>query len=525
MISPTSTDPNTPAGQDPPRRSLQRAVILWLVAMALVTFFLPLYLISTAIRANNSHLEANLQSVRAELTRVYTSAPDVQELMTNLAQLQEAIARLEEAYPTVAAQHTDWPTIMSAIGRYDPKQIALISLTHADNRITLNGRAVNDAAVIAYARSLEESNLFSRVVVQSIQTIATPFATATSTTATPGATATPTATGSPPPTTFDIYETDDFQPKDIILGQPQSHNFNPIYDVDKVKFLAKAGRYYRVYTFDLAPGVDTFLTVSVAGTSYSNDDRQPGDLSSEVVFQATEDRDVEAVIKVTNRGQYGADMWYQITVEEVVPTPTPTPTETPTPTSTPTVTPTAIPTDTPTATPDLRDSYEPDDTEPKPIAVGETQTHNFYPDNDVDTMKFLAKAGRYYRVFSSNLTLGVDTTLTVTIEEDTYTNDDRQPGDLSSEVVFQAKADHDAEAVIKVTNRGQFSPDMWYQITVEEVLPTPTPTSTTTTSSARPPGLASLLPGSSGKGKSALTLDDSQSVQFVIVLELKTEAP
>jgi len=553
MASPSSVDLGNLPEQRPPRRAPQRAIILWLVVFGLITFFLPFYLVSTAIRADNTRLETDLKTAQDNLTRGYAPAPDVQELMATLDQVQQSASAIEQAYPTVVAGRTDWLAIMAAIGNYDPTQLALTSLTHADNRITLNGQAIDDAAVVAYARSLEESNLFSRVVVQSMQAIATPFATPTSTSEVPGATPTgiitPSVTGSPSPSPSDGYETDDFQPKDIILGQPQSHNFNPIYDVDKVKFLAKAGRYYRVYTFDLAPGVDTFLTVSVAGTTYTNDDYQPGDLSSEVIFQVGSGRDVEAIVKVTNRGQYSPDMWYQINVEEVVPTPTPTPTNTPIPTPTNTSTPTATPTITATPTPDRRDSYESDDTDPKPIAVGETQSHNFYPANDVDSCKFLAKAGRYYRVSTSNLALGVDTSLTVTVTETVYTNDDRQPGDLSSEIIFQAPTGQDVEAVIKVTNRGQYDPDMWYRITVEEVIPTPTPIppATTPSASSRLPGPASLAPGfalanhsrpaqmiaertdafpnPTGGERRRSDILQSKAVAFVIVLELKTGSP
>ena len=138
---------------------------------------------------------------------------------------------------------------------------------------------------------------------------------------------TPTSTPS-----TDEYETDDFEPKDIILGQPQLHNFYPVYDVDKVKFLAKAGHHYRIYTSDLASGVDTVLDVSVADTHHVNDDCFPGsgDLSSCVEFQVTTGYDVEASIRVSNRGQHGPEMLYVITVEEIS-EPTPTLPVTPTP--------------------------------------------------------------------------------------------------------------------------------------------------------------------------------------------------
>jgi Tfp pilus assembly protein PilN len=565
MALPNPADPNNLPDQFQPRRLPQGTIILGLVVIGLVTSFLPLYLVAATIRDDITRSEADLLSVQAAVTSISAPAPEVQELVNTLAQVQGSASKIEEASAAIAAGHTDWPAIMAAINNYNPAQIALTSLTHADNRITLNGQAIDDSAVVAYARALEESKLFSRVVVQSIKMIATPFATPTSpeeTTLTPTAMITPTETLTPTIKLIDEYELDDFQPRDIILGQPQLHSFYPIYDVDKVKFLAKAGRYYRVFTSDLAPGVDTFLTVNLDGTTYTNDDRQTGDLSSEVMFQVGTGHDVEALVGVTNRGQYGPDKKYQITVQEAIPTPTSTPTDTPTPTPTSTATATATPTntaipaDTPTSTPDLRDVYEPDDTDPKPIAVGETQTHNFYPDNDVDKAKFLAKAGRYYRVFTSGLALGVDTSLTVSLDGTIYTNDDRQPGDLSSEVMFQVVIGHDVEVLVEVINRGQYGSDKWYQITVEEIIPTPTstptetptptPTSTatatptaTSSSSSRLPGVASLMPSFASTAPSHLlqmvaeragilllpsTSGDNspEAVEFVIVLELKT---
>jgi Tfp pilus assembly protein PilN len=561
MASLNPADLNDLPEQHQPPRLPQGTIILGLVVIGLVAFFLPLYLISTTIRDDITRSEANLLSVQATLTSISAPAPEAQELMNTLAQVQNSASEIEEASSAILANRTDWPAIMAAINNYNPTQLALTSITHADYRITLNGQAIDDTAVVAYARGLEESNLFSRVVVQSIKIVATPFATPTSTSEaalTPTAAITPTETLTPTTKLIDEYEMDDFQPKDIVLGQPQLHNFHPIYDVDKVKFLAKAGRYYRVFTTDLAAGVDTFLTVSVGGNTYINDDRQPGDLSSEVMFQVGTGHDVEALIGVTNRGQYGPDKRYQIIIEETIPTPTPTPTDTSTPTTTTTppltATPTntVIPTDTPTSTPDPRDVYEPDDTDPKPIAIGETQAHNFYPDNDVDRAKFLAKAERYYRVFTSGLALGVDTSLTVTMDGTIYSNDDRQPGDLSSEIMFQVGAGQDVEAFIEVTNRGQYSPDKWYQITVEEIIPTPTSTPTptdtatptdtptaTASSSSRLPGVASLMPSFALAAPShpsqtmvkwaSILLSPSTSqdnspnaVEFVIVLELKT---
>jgi len=538
MASQDSSDLDNLPGQDQPRKSLRNTLILWLVAISGVVLLVPLYLVSTAIRGDVTHLEANLQAVEEALISEDTPEPEIQEIMDDLAQVQGSLNEIEGAYSAVAAGHTNWPAVMAAIGNYDPSQLALTSIAQSDSRIILNGRAIDDSAVMAYSRALEESGLFSRVVVQSVMLIATPFAPPTGTavepsgaTLTPTVTVTPTVTPTPLPDPADEYEVDDFTPKAIFLGQPQSHNFYPIYDVDRVKFLAKAGRYYRVSTADLSPEVDTFLTVIVGGTTYTNDDREPGDMSSEVIFRAGAGSDVEAIVKVTNRGQYGPDSTYQITVEEIIPTPTPTPTPLPTPTPTSTPTPTVTPENTSTPTPDLRDPYEPDDTIPKPIAIGETQIHSFYPDSDVDEVEFLAKAGRYYRVSTSDLARGVDTAVTVSVGETTYTNDDREPGDLSSEIVFQAETG-DVYARVRVTNRGQYGPDKWYQIAIEEIIPTPTPTSTPTptntplptetpSSSSRLPGVASLACG----GRRFSGVFNSTAVEFVIVLELKTESP
>jgi Tfp pilus assembly protein PilN len=579
-FDPDSLSPDNLSAELRQRQSQRGTIVLWLVAASFLILLVPLYLVSAAVRGDAARLETNIQAAQQALTTVNTPEPEIQELMDEITQVQGSISEIEQAYSGVAASHLNWPAVMAAIGNYDPSQLILDSVTQADNRVTLQGRAIGDSAVIAYSRALEETDLFARVVVQSMSLIATPFATPvtrtvepSSTPLTPTATVSPTASPTPTPDPADQYEVDDFTPQPVFLGRSQLHSFYPIYDVDRVKFLAKAGRYYRVSTADLSPGVDTFLTVILGGTTYTNDDREPGDLSSEIIFQAGAGSDVEAIVKVTNRGQYGPDSLYQVTVEEVVPTPTPMPTPTPTPTSTPTPTPTSLPSstatpaDTPTPTPDLRDEYEPDDTSPKPIAIGETQKHNFYPDNDADQVEFLAKAGRYYRVFTSDLVPGVDTFLTVRVGETTYTNDDRdddrEPGDLSSEVVFQAEARYDVSTIVEVTNRRQYGSDKWYSITVEEVVPTPTPLPTETplpssgSSSSKLPGVASLgcflsaassfasagppqmIAGRAGVltdvfyplhpsphgDERALGVLNSEAVEFVIVLELKTESP
>jgi len=132
------------------------------------------------------------------------------------------------------------------------------------------------------------------------------------------------------------------QEKLTALGETQTHTFCPDDDIDLVRFPVKARHWYHVYTHDLALGVDTMISVGLEPTiaiycnppNCASDDITPGNLTSDIVFQAAADG--TALVTTDNRYQHGYDKTYQITVEEIVPTPTPTPSITPTPTVTPT---------------------------------------------------------------------------------------------------------------------------------------------------------------------------------------------
>lgn len=429
--------------------------------------FVPLVLIGNTIRTDTQRLTADLNSVTNQLNVVPTPLPQLQQLNAQLTEVQSQTAQINVIAPQLSGARPDWPAIMAAIGSYDSNLIQVDTLTSADNRLTIGGRSASEAEVINYARALEQSTQFNRVIVQSIRVVPTPVITRT---ATPTVTATLTGSGSITPTltpTATPDPRDEFEPdntvaqaKPINIGQPQLHNFFPSLDVDTATFIAKSGRYYRITTTDLTPGVDTFLSVSVGDAAYSNDDAKAGTLSSEVTFQNT-GADVNAIIRVTNRGQFGADKRYQLVVEEVIPTPTPPPGPSPTPTLTP------------TTPPSPRDAFEPDETTPATILIAQPQVHNFLPEGDVDQVSWLAKAGRFYRIFTTDLAAGVDTFLTVSVGSNTYTNDDAKAGTLASEVIFQVSGS-DVIATARVTNRGQYGVDKRYQVVLEEFLPTPT---------------------------------------------------
>lgn len=502
-MPPRFLDLNILPEQYRPRRLPRRAVILWAVVAGFALFLLPFYILFASVRGDVARLEADLRRAQDELQALGTPVPEIVELTDTLSQTVAMASRVEEAYSTILASRIDWSDVMAAINSYDPAQISLTSIEQADSRITLKGKGVDDSVVYAYADTLKASGLFSRVDLQFVGKAETPFATPTGTgtptmtptatptgtvtftptpTITPTATLTPTLTPTPSPTFTptpdprDEYEPDDFRAQPIALGELQSHNFYPLHDIDRVWFLAKKWRRYQVSTSGLASGVDTSLIVSGAGGTYSNDDRAPGDLSSLVEFQAP-GYDAQVYVLVANRGQYGPDQWYGIAVQEIVATPTP-----PTPTLTP--------------TPELRDQYEPDDLVPKPISAGETQTHNFYPEGDVDRVQFTVKRDRWYEVSTSNLALGVDTKIQVAVYgvcPGGCTNDDVAPGFRASRVLFQALAD--GLAVVSIVNLDRYGPDKTYQVSVVELEPTPTPVPTNTpTPTSTPVPTGTLTP-------------------------------
>ncbi len=132
----------------------------------------------------------------------------------------------------------------------------------------------------------------------------------------------------------------------------------------------------------------------------------------------------------------------------------------------------ATPTSTLTPTPMLADAYEPDDVNPTTFNLGETQRRNFYPDGDVDKVSFRVKPGRVYGVITSDLAVGVDTMVTVSVGGRRFENDDAMAGTLASEAYFTALAE--AVAVATIENKGEYRPDATYELTVIELPPTPT---------------------------------------------------
>lgn len=509
--------------------SSRRSLVVWLIVIGLAILFIPLYLVFNTLRADVTRMESELTPLQEKLAAEGTPPPELQLLREQVAAANSDVDAIAAVYPTLVASHIDWQPAMKTIANYDRTQMLLVDITQNIRKLTITGKAFDQSQVVAYARTLEESGLFSSVEIQSIVQIDEPIFTATPTISSTAAitlTTTPASVGgaagggggsggssggsgggddgsdssggsdgsgsgtgpspTPTPDPRDEYEPDNDQAKPIYLGQIQDHNFYPNNDVDLVVFLAKANRFYEITTQSLAPGVDTVIEVTVGDTTIVNDDGKPGTLGSAVSFQSG-GSDMDVRVLVRNRGQFGSEMSYQIVVNEMVPTatgtpapsgtptftpsppPTPTPTNTPTPSLTPT--PSNTPPPPPTFTPVPGDQYEPNDTVPSDIGVGGTQTHTFDPAGDVDQVTFPVKNGRHYQIFSNNLAPGVDTFLTVSMNGQQWENDDYDPpgsGNLASAVCFSAAVD--ANPVATFTNiAGQYGADKTYDVVVQEV--------------------------------------------------------
>jgi len=245
------------------------------------------------------------------------------------------------------------------------------------------------------------------------------------------------ASPTPTPTTScgDEYEPDDSVGRPIAPGMAQDHTFCPSGDIDRAVFTAKAGHAYRVETTNLAPGVDTFLSVQLDSHTASNDDRSPQDKSSSVEVQSTSNADTPAFITVSNKGLFGPDKSYRLVVTDLGST----------------------------------DEYEPDDINGIEILMSVPQARAFSPAGDVDKVYFMAVPQHIYRIYTMALAPGVDTVLTLDVGTQHLTNDDRSAGDPSSYIEFQNRATSLTRAFVTIHNKGEFGPHKSYIIQVDDL--------------------------------------------------------
>lgn len=163
-------------------RGLRKGTVLGIVIVALLLILLVFALVDRSIQSDVTQAELTLTALDSELIHLQTPAAPVLTMMSTLTTTRALAEQIRLAAP---AGGINWPQTIGALEQYDAETIMLTSLTQVDQRISITGQAVNEDVVVAYAQTMEKSNLFAAVVVQSIRMI-------------PAPTATPLATASPP---------------------------------------------------------------------------------------------------------------------------------------------------------------------------------------------------------------------------------------------------------------------------------------------------------------------------------------
>lgn len=146
-------------------RRFRQALVIGLMTFSLLILLFSLYLISASVQNDITRSEANLTVAQAQVLRLQTPAPEVQTYLKTLTDTVALADNLVAARPPLGR---NWPAIVAQISSYNPTAITLTSLTQVDRRITLTGQAVNDVSVVDYVHTLEQSPLFTDVVLESI---------------------------------------------------------------------------------------------------------------------------------------------------------------------------------------------------------------------------------------------------------------------------------------------------------------------------------------------------------------------
>lgn len=171
MTYPDSTGSTQLTGSLQKLRATRQTIVLQVLALGLVALAVPLYLVFGQLRDDVTQTERQLTEVQANLTALSTPSAEVQQLSDQVAQTEALLDALATAPPPVGV---DWPQLASAIAGYDAQKIVLVTLTEADNGIILEGRAVDNAAVVAYIKALSASPLFLDIERQSVRTVPAP---------------------------------------------------------------------------------------------------------------------------------------------------------------------------------------------------------------------------------------------------------------------------------------------------------------------------------------------------------------
>ncbi len=436
----------TPAPPDPHTRSHTAA---WLWALAGVVFC-----ILVAVSALSLWATYRVSALQAEITARDKASAEVATLTQQLNDTLRIAETLAVAPTPSRPSDLSWPHIVDAVRCYDPSACTLLSISQEEEWIALGGKARSLQAVLDYATALETSGAFDSVLVESVvNTTGAPGpkvspSPAATETPMPTATLTPTSTPTPSPMLYDTFEPDEIAPPSITYGEVQWRRFYPEQDIDRATFLGQPGRSYCIQAQSWSSSAGPYLTVVMGSAVYTSGTAdtassgwspcqsaagdtgsQPG--ASVLVHVPTGGSPQPMDIRITNRGTYDQDAWYTLSVVE-----------------------------------SALDAWEPDDLLPATISPGDAQNRTFAPDGDIDRATFRAQAGYSYDIRATALSTRADPVLSVFAGGAIYQNDSADSGALSARVTFVAATT--GTVTVVVTNRGDFGPNVTYQLSLYE---------------------------------------------------------
>lgn len=143
-------------------------IAVWFILFAMIVLLVALILVSSSIKDLKKTLDGQLVQVNRQLAITATPIPQEQALNAALNDARRRLNTLTSLRDSLKAEAVNWPSVVSAIARYDSASLSLTALTLTERRITLNGYAASEANVVDYVQSMRSSGRFSQVIVQSV---------------------------------------------------------------------------------------------------------------------------------------------------------------------------------------------------------------------------------------------------------------------------------------------------------------------------------------------------------------------
>lgn len=139
-----------------------------LVAAVLLFGLAPAYAALRAQRAQTAVLQAQLDDLKAALDQREVNQDQLAEIDTDIAEARARIEQLERELAQVGQGQVPRSQAVGAFVQAQAQTVHITALAQEGGVFTVEGEAVDQAAVVAYARALESSGRFNRVLVLSI---------------------------------------------------------------------------------------------------------------------------------------------------------------------------------------------------------------------------------------------------------------------------------------------------------------------------------------------------------------------